>query len=283
MTKPLICRLSNRGIIRIGGPDRHAFLQGLISNDINLCKLGQLIYAAFLTPQGKFLHDMFITESDGLFLVDCESVRADDLLKRLGTYKLRAKVTLEDARDTFDVWAMWGSDILQKSTCYADPRLTALGVRAIMKKGAQVDGQRVDFTVYDKHRLELGAPDGSRDMLVEKSTLLECNLDLLNAISWSKGCYIGQELTARMHYRALVKKRLFPVKITGPAPALGFAIQLNGAEVGEMRSSCEDMGLALLNIEAAQEAIQNNSLLAYDNAKLKVYKPTYFKPTLPEA
>ncbi len=300
MTEPLICQLSNRGVIRIGGGDRRNFLQGLISNDINLCTPEQPIYAAFLTPQGKFLHDMFIVDSDGAFLVDCESARANDLLKRLGMHKLRAKVTLEDAPE-YEVWAMWEptelSSFLRKpessqsigqnlrkdtldpdlrrgdAVFFEDPRLPALGARAIVKKGASPDGQRVDFSVYDKHRLALGVPDGSRDILVEKSTLLECNLDLLNGISWTKGCYMGQELTARMYHRALVKKRLFPVKIEGPAPALGAPVLANGEDIGEMRSSCGDLGLALLKIEK----VRTNELFSCGNSTLKPVLPEWMK------
>ncbi len=253
MSDRFATQLSYRSMIRIGGEDRRAFLQGLISNDIELCKPGSAIYAALLTPQGKFLHDLFIIKNGNFFLVDCETARADDLLKRLGTYKLRAKVTLENAVNEFDVWAMWDGSLPALPLSYIDPRMPALGTRAILKKGVKPAGCKlVDFFVYDKHRIKLGVPDGSRDMIVEKSTLLECNLDLLNAISWTKVCYMGQELTARMHHRGLVKKRMFPVTISGPAPAFGSIITLNGEDIGDMRSHCEDVGLALLNIGKAQ-------------------------------
>jgi folate-binding protein YgfZ len=321
MTSAFSCQLAHRGIIRIGGEDRRAFLQGLISNDINLCVPGKAIYAALLTPQGKFLHDMFVIDNGDHFLADCESARADDLLKRLGTYKLRAKVMLENATQEFDVWAGWNNKInigdkdggvppplrgrlgggaisnpnialdgtpppltpparggesdradgTIDSLSFTDPRLPALGARMIVQKGeAPENYRRADLTAYDKHRLALGVPDGSRDMIVEKSTLLEGNFDLLNGISWSKGCYMGQELTARMHYRALVKKRMFPVKISGAAPAFGSIIRLNDEDIGDMRSSCSDIGLALLNVEKAQMAMQEDMVLVCDTTKLRV-------------
>jgi folate-binding protein YgfZ len=300
-------------MIRIGGDDRRAFLQGLISNDINLCLSDKPIYAALLTPQGKFLHDMFIVDIGDAFLVDCEGDRADDLLKRFSQYKLRAKVTLENVSAAYDVWAMGnnlevgvsrsdqqtppplrgrlgggaisnpdgGNNVgpppltppsrggeYHRPIFYTDPRLSGLGSRIVVKKGASVgDIRGVDFAIYDKHRLTLGVPDGSRDMIVEKSTLLECNLDRLNAISWTKGCYMGQELTARMHYRALVKKRLFPVKITGPDPAFGSVIQLNGEDIGDMRSSCGDVGLAMLSVEKAENKVK----YICGNVELKIY------------
>ncbi len=106
---------------------------------------------------------------------------------------------------------------------------------------------------YDRRRLELGIPDGSRDLVVEKSILLESGFDELNGVDWQKGCYIGQELTARTKYRGLIKKRLMPVKIDGPAPPPGTIVTADGREVGEMRSSRDGLGLALLRIEPVVE------------------------------
>jgi len=277
MTEILTCQLTNRGILRIGGEHRHVFLQGLISNDINLCTADHALYATLLTPQGKFLHDMFVTDGGDHFLIDCERDRVDDLLKRLMAFKLRAKVTFENVTDRFDVWATWGHAIPTKPHWHEDPRFPALGVRGIVGKGQPVEGQYADLTAYDKHRLVLGVPDGSRDMLVEKSTLLECNVDLLNGISWTKGCYMGQELTARMHYRALVKKRLFPFRLIGEAPAPGSRLTFNHEDVGEMRSSCDGFGLALVNIEKAQAAIAEGITFAYEDTKLNPYQPEWLR------
>jgi len=258
--------LHNRGMIRIGGDDRRAFLQGLISNDINMCVGKKMLYAALLTPQGKFLHDLFIADAGEHFLVDCEVGRADDLIARLKKYKLRSKVVIEDARHEFNVWAIWGDNEAPSSHVYADPRMSELGQRAIMKKAEKPEADIVVFDIYDRHRIMHGAPDGSRDMLLEKSTLLEGNFDNLNGISWSKGCYMGQELTARMHYRSLVKKRMFTVKIEGTIPAPSSLIRSEGIEVGEMRSSCGEVGLALLAIDK-----MNSPLVAGDlNTALQV-------------
>ncbi len=303
----LICHLTNRSILQVGGDDRRNFLQGLISNDIHLCQPGKPIYAALLTPQGKFLHDMFVIDAGDIFLIDCEAARADDLLQRLSRYKLRAKVMLENIGGQFDVWAHWiqepnsqlsfprkresstsdsehislrpadarhwipghaGDDNL----VLLDPRLPELGIRIILKKGEKPAGAITDFSAYDKHRLKLGVPDGSRDMIVEKSTLLEGNFDLLNGISWTKGCYMGQELTARMHYRALVKKRMFPVGIDGAAPSPGTPIQMNEEEIGEMRSSCDDVGLALLNVEKAHISLSESLLLTCAESRVHIIK-----------
>jgi folate-binding protein YgfZ len=292
-----VCYLAQRGILRIGGDDRRVFLQGLISNDINLCVGDKMLFAALLTPQGKFLHDMFIVDDGNSFLVDCELARADDLLRRLQSYKLRAKVTLENVSDRFDVWVEFdpsasssrkrGSILANQpqemdarlrghdASWYGDPRLDVLGARAILPKDSQPEGTITDFATYDKHRLMLGVPDASRDMLIEKSTLVEGNFDLLNGISWTKGCYMGQELTARMHYRGLAKKRMFPVTIDGAAPSLGSLIQLNDEEIGEMRSSCDGLGIALLNVEKTIAVLQQNQILVSGDTKLKVFQPEW--------
>ena len=108
------------------------------------------------------------------------------------------------------------------------------------------------FAAYDRHRLALGVPDGTRDLVPEKSILLELGFDELNGVDWRKGCYVGQELTARTKYRGLIKKRLFPVRIDGPAPEPGTMVTLDGKDAGEMRSARDGAGLALLRLEAAR-------------------------------
>src|SRR5262249_39286517 len=159
--------------------------QGLISNDIGLCTEGRAIYAALLTPQGKFLHDLFVVESDDVFLIDCEAARAEDLLTRLKAYKLSAKVAFENAANAFDVWASWNGTVIGKFH-FPDPRLPELGSRWIVKKNETPAGiTPTAFADYDHHRLTLGVADGSRDMLIEKSTLSDGNFDLLNGISWT--------------------------------------------------------------------------------------------------
>jgi folate-binding protein YgfZ len=136
-----------------------------------------------------------------------------------------------------------------------DPRLMALGARVILPREkiretlAAAGVAEADFAAYDRHRLALGIPDSSRDLIVEKSILLESGFDELNGVDWQKGCYIGQELTARTKYRGLIKKRLMPVQIVGPAPAPGTIVSADGREAGEIRSSRDGLGLALLRIE----------------------------------
>lgn len=278
--------LPNRGVLAITGEDRVAFLQGLTSNDVAAVSEDRAVFSTFLTPQGKYLHDFFIMARGDTLLLDCEADRRDDLMRRLRMYRLRSKVDLQDCTEEFAVAAVTGKGAAElaglteiepgRATAFAegiaivDPRTAELGIRALLPRDTvQAALQGAGATKagpddYDRLRLTLGVPDGSRDLIVEKSTLLESNYDTLNAISWDKGCYLGQELTARMKYRGLVKKRLMPVTLVGPVPPSGTAITLDGRAVGEMRSGNGEMGLALLRLDAAKEASPDRPLCAGD-------------------
>jgi folate-binding protein YgfZ len=261
MSKPFYVKLRNRGLVHIEGEDRKTFLQGLVSNDVMKVAMDKAVYACFLTPQGKFLHDFFILEGDGFLLLDCEGCdRARDLYERLLKYRLRSKVALS-VEESHEVYAVLpptpnlplcpsrfppagggvrggdGKRIEVKGI--EDPRHVDLGYRAFEKPA---DLEEKPFEEWDRLRISLTVPDGSRDMEIERSTLLECNIDRLNGIDWDKGCYMGQELTARTHYRGLVKKHLYTVQIDGEAPP-PFSDLPDGVN---MRSSCGDIGLVLM-------------------------------------
>lgn len=268
---PLYQLLPARGLLRVTGPDRVAFLQGIISNDVRKATPERALFSALLTPQGKFLHDFFILADDEGLWLEVEAERRQDLLRRLKIYKLRSKVTLEDFSENYAVAALLGDDAFvaldippepgrarswQGGILYVDPRLPALGARAILpSEGAEATLASAGFApaagdAYDAHRLALGVPDGSRDLTVEKSTLLESNYDELNGIAWDKGCYLGQELTARTKYRGLVKKRLVSAKVDGPLPEAGTPIRRDGREVGEIRSGRDGRAMALVRLDA---------------------------------
>jgi folate-binding protein YgfZ len=246
--------LPDRAILAVSGDDRAAFLQGLISNDTAKLAPGRALYAALLTAQGKYLHDFIMVEHNDAIWLDTGAARLADLKRRLSMYRLRAKVTIEELPD-LAVAAVFGGDL--PDIAFPDPRLPELGGRAILPSHslrptlAGLGLTEVGFAEYDRLRLGLGVPDGSRDLVVDKSILLESGFDELNGVDWQKGCYVGQELTARTKYRGLIKKRLFPVKIDGAAPEPGTILTLDGKEVGEMRSSLGDIGLALVRLENA--------------------------------
>jgi folate-binding protein YgfZ len=261
--------LEDRGILAVSGPDSRAFLQGLVSNDVEKVSPDRAVYAALLTAQGKYLHDFIMAGTGDAIWLDAEAARLADLKRRLSMYRLRAKVAIDDLPD-LAVPAVFGDGApaalglpetagaaraFGEGLAFVDPRLTALGARVILPRDrirgalAEAGLAEADFAAYDRHRLALGIPDGSRDLVLEKSILLESGFDELNGVDWQKGCYIGQELTARTKYRGLIKKRLFPVRIDGPAPP-DTEVTFGGKDAGEMRSSRDGLGLALLRLDA---------------------------------
>jgi folate-binding protein YgfZ len=254
----------HRSVIAIGGADRVDFLQGLISNDTTKVAPGRAIWAALLTPQGRFLNDMFVADGgDDTLLLETERERAAALAKKLSLYKLRSKVTVENRGETLEVAVAYGPDAattlpIEGTIAFVDPRLGELGIRVIAPTGtAATLLQSRGFSAaplqsYDELRVTLGVPDGSRDLVVDKALLLENGFDELNGVDWQKGCYMGQELTARTKYRALIRKRLFPVRIEGALPASGAAVLKDGQEVGELRSGVGQRALAMLQTDAAR-------------------------------
>jgi len=263
----------DRGVLAITGPDRRSFLQGLVSNDVDKVTPTQARYAALLTAQGKYLHDFTMAQLDEAILIDAEAARLADLKRRLSVYRLRAKATLQERPD-LAVAAIFGEDSLTAldlpdepgaarsfaaGIVFVDPRLAALGARCIVPRDKAESAliaagfTQTEFEVYDRLRLGLGIPDGSRDLQLEKSILLEAGFDELNGVDWNKGCYIGQELTARTKYRGLIKRRLVPVAIDGALPPPGTVVLADGRDVGEMRSSHDGRGLALLRIDVLQD------------------------------
>jgi len=265
MSAPSFSLLPHRSVIAVSGADRIEFLQGLISNDTTRVAPGRAIWAALLTPQGRFLNDMFVADggADGgaeTVLLETERERAPALAKKLSMYTLRSKAKVEDRASTMEVAVVFGAGAdkalgIDGAITFADPRLPALGVRLLAPAGeaAALLGSHGFLPAtpadYDALRLSLGVPDGSRDLPVEKALLLESGFDELNGVDWKKGCYMGQELTARTKYRGLVRKRLFPVRLDGPLPAPGTPIERNGQEVGEIRSGVGDRALAMLRLD----------------------------------
>jgi len=288
-------RLASRGVLTVAGEDRRLFLQGLISNDIDRAAANRAIWAALLTPQGKYLHDFFIIEIGDTLYLDCEGERLMDLGKRLHQFKLRAEVDL-GIGEGFATYALFGEDAhsalglsaepgaarnIGEGVVYTDPRLPAVGARALLPvAGAEdlLESEGFSASVangYDALRLELGLSDGSRDLVIEKSTLLESNFDELHGVDWDKGCYMGQELTARTKYRGLVRKRLMPVRIDGPVPEMGTPVMAGSKEIGEMRSGFEARGMALIRLERLAELKSGNDGLDAGDARIYPEKPTW--------
>lgn len=291
MTGVALVLPADRAVLAVAGPDRATFLQGLVSNDVARAMQGEAIHAALLTPQGRFLHDFAIAPDGERLLLDTDAAGAEGLRKRLLAYRLRSRATVE-------ILAGWGVALLlgagarhaaglgeapgacaafEGGVALADPRLPELGVRLLLPPDALEALPRHGWplrppSAYEELRLALGVPDGARDMA--DGLLMENGYDELRAIDWKKGCYVGQEVTARMRYRGLARKRLVPVRIEGPAPAPGSLVMLGGQEAGEMRSSAGELGLALLRLDAL-EACEGGATLAAGEARLVPGRPAW--------
>jgi folate-binding protein YgfZ len=292
---------TSRTPVAVEGEDRETFLQGLISNDMRRVTETQAVYSAFLTPQGKFLHDFAVAEVGGRILLDPEAERRADLIKRLSMYRLRSKVKVVDAAADWAVLIFAGLEALTKlglaptpglakplggGVVFVDPRLPALGARAFLPRGeaeaiARTAGfSAAPFAQYEELRIALGVPSGSGDLIPDKGILLENGFDELHGVDWDKGCYMGQELTARTRYRGLVRKRLLPVTISGEAPAPGTPLMLGNVEAGELRSLGPDgkHGLAMVRLEHLDRAQAEG--LSAGGAKLHPSVPDWMR--LPE-
>jgi folate-binding protein YgfZ len=231
--------LSDRAVLRIAGADSRPFLQGLLTNDIETLSPGHALYAGLLSPQGKALFDMILHADGDDILIDVAAARADALTRRLSMYKLRKAVTITPT--ALVVMAGWGEDAADRP---ADPRLAALGARWIAESGPE------NAAAYTAHRLGLGVPDSS-DIGEDQLLWLETGADLLNGVSFTKGCYVGQENTARMHHRDKVRRRLVPLQLDGDP---GDAVEVTdsaGRSVGTLRSRHGATAIAHLRLEAA--------------------------------
>ncbi|MBO9574269.1 MAG: folate-binding protein YgfZ [Sphingobium sp.] len=217
--------LCNRAVIRIGGDEARPFLQGLLTQDVLTLAPGNPRWAGLLTPQGKALFDLMLwaaPDDDADVLIDCEAERAEALMKRLMLYRLRRPVTIARENGVAVHWSDEGG-----AQGVPDPRLPALGNRWL---GPTEEGDA--SAVWQAHRLNLGVPEGVTELGEDKTLWLECNAQELNGVDYAKGCYVGQENTARMHYRSKVNRRLviLPIAQSDPArqrhawPEIGLAL-----------------------------------------------------------
>lgn len=210
--------LADRAVLRLSGEDVRGFLQGLVTNDLALLAPERPLWAGLLTPQGKALFDFILWADGDDVLIDCEAGAADDLARRLTLYRLRRKIGIGPAEGLAVHWAPDGEGP-------PDPRLPALGRRWLAPAGQAADG-------WLAHRLSLGVAEGRAELGSDRTLWLECNAAELNGVSFTKGCYVGQENTARMNYRSKVNRRLVvvPAEVPGERtrvhyPELGLAVE----------------------------------------------------------
>lgn len=237
-------KLPGRSVIKIIGQDAAVFLQGLISNDINKAD-GNLIYSFFLTPQGRFLADFFIAKESDYYLLDLPSSTKTTIINKLKIYKLRSQVVIEETN----------LDVAVADSGYADPRSALLGYRTFAEAAA-IDEQA--FAQYEALRISLLIPDADFDFMYEKSLPLDLGGEYLNGVDFKKGCYVGQEVTARMKHRGNIRKKLFVISYADVAPAYGEDVIASNKKIGVMLGSKNGQGLALLNFEDLGEDSKAN-------------------------
>lgn len=233
--------LNNRIIITLAGPERRSLLQGIITNNVSGLDKGG-VYSALLTPQGKFLFDFFLIEVDDTIYLDCEKDAFTTLFQKLLMYRLRSNVEILDSSEKYHVLS---SDDKQDGISFKDPRHPDMGYRTIVTE--LPEGTLSD---YHSRRIKLGIPEGSHDFIMDKSTIHEGHFEDINGVDFEKGCYVGQEVIARMKYRGKIKKQMFPVSLSGPAPDFGAEItDENDNKIGDIRSHTDGFAIALFRTD----------------------------------
>lgn len=259
MSKTIL--LEDRGVVEARGPDAGKFLHGLVTNDLLGLAPGMTRFAALLSPQGKILFDFFVfAPSSERYFLDCPRALADDLVKRLALYRLRAKLDLANRSDDLAVIAFEDADAPAVSAALAsaaDPRADFGGRAIVARDAVSATGDRED---YETRRIRLGLPAGGVDFAYGDAFPHEADMDLLNGLDFGKGCYIGQEVVSRMKHRGATRKRVIRYRADGVAPPPGSAIRAGESEIGVTGSSVRSEGLALVRLDRLTEALAKGQL-----------------------
>ncbi|KZL29355.1 CAF17-like 4Fe-4S cluster assembly/insertion protein YgfZ [Pseudovibrio sp. WM33] len=257
--------LTSRRLVKVFGEDAKEFLQNLVSCDISEISATSSAFGALLSPQGKILWDfiVFADESTGGFLIDVSADELDAFAKRLGFYKLRAKVTVEPADETMLVIADWGDDLPADKP--RDPRHADMGVRYVSSGEAAETASEAD---YHAHRIQLGIPQSGLDFQLADVFPHDTDMDSLNGVAFSKGCFIGQEVVSRMKHRGTARKRIIKVSAESALPAAGSDVLAGEKSVGTLGSSQDTDGLALLRLDRVKIAMDAGVSLTCDGVPL---------------
>ena len=261
-------QLEDKSILKISGKDKFSFIQGIISNDVEILKKKSSIYSSMLTPQGKFIVDFFLSSYEDFFLLEVNKEQKDQILRKLEIYKLRSDVFIEEVKNVNIFLISNDSEENLKKLknnyfCFDDPRFKSLFKRVyIFESSNQLNLdecylKKISYSKYNDLRFKYSIPNFKYDIIENKSLLLEMRFDELNGISWTKGCYMGQEITARMKYRNLVKKKLFKIKINFLSQING-EIKFNKKVIGYITSHNNKEGLAYVNLKSINEFFEEN-------------------------
>lgn len=266
--------LTYRCVAQLTGQDRFTFLQGLVSCDVASLVKGGAAYGAFLTPQGKFLDDLYIVALGDVLYIDSYKETAEALYKKLHLYKLKSDIALRPLPEAQLFASFDQPSNLSEAVAYKDPRHHDMGWRIIVLNPPYPEAES-DLQGYDLHRYSLGIPDGARDMPIDKAILLEYGFDEMRAVDWDKGCYLGQELTARTKYRGVIRKRLVPFTYEGETPSHDSSITYNGEHAGEVRAANGGKGLALLRLNFLKNFLDGVGSYHVEGTSLKPFIPPW--------
>ncbi len=287
--------LKDRAILYVNGQDAKDFLQNLISNDINKVTDNSSCFASLLTPQGKFLYEFIVVKHKSGFFIDCEKSQSEEILNQLNLYKIRSKVEILNLSNEFVV-ASFGyekylsidnsKDILGFTIRYRedpivlDPRNKNLGARLIINleklylslKKLKLKDDKIEDYYYQSYKL--GIVPKNLNKLKNKLFGIECNFEELNGIDFKKGCYVGQENTARIKLKNKLSKRLLPVKIIDGKLDEGETVYCNEIEIGKILIN-EDYPFAL--IKFSNENFNKDLTLKSKNGTFKIFIPEWLK------
>ena len=285
--------LEDRGVLYINGSDTNEFLQNLITNDIYKVNDKNSCYASLLTPQGKFLYDFILVKHKNGFFLDCEKKIAEELFKKIISYKLRSKVEILNLSNEFVVATFSHSKFLEfqgvknlegfttkyrEDPVFLDPRSKELGGRLIINleklylslKKLNLKSENPE--IYYDYSFNLGIPQLQTNLLQEKLFGIECNFEELNAIDFKKGCYIGQENTSRIKLKNKLNKRLLPFKILNGSLSENDTVTYNEKEIGKaLISNKYNFGLVKLN----NDIFSFDKIFKCGNAEIKFFKPEW--------
>ncbi|VAW11839.1 tRNA-modifying protein YgfZ [hydrothermal vent metagenome] len=257
-----------RGVVAVSGTDAAGFLHGLVTADIENMPPGAMAFGALLTPQGKILFDFIIHRTEDTYLLDLPAQATEALIKRLGFYKLRSNVEIEDVSDRFAILV----DI-EPDARPADPRLKALGSRRIV--GAADATGADDTGAHDQARIALGIAECWRDFASGDVFPHEANFDRLHGVNLAKGCYVGQEVVSRMHHRGPARKRFLPCRVEGDVPPVDAEVTAGDRNVGRTGTAAGGKLLALLRLDRIADAAAGKTPLRSGAARLWPQIPSW--------
>ena len=272
MTTNYFYKNTKSKFLEISGQDSVPFIQNLITNDINKCKENHFVYSCLLTPQGKFFADFFIFKNKEKYFFEVNDIFYENFLNKLNMYKLRSNINIEEIK-LFYSFIIFGE--LEINNHYEilnfDPRNNNIGKKLIQYDPLIKFNEKIieiDEKKYHEILIKNKVPYSPFDLQENKSLLLENNFDNINAISWNKGCFVGQEITARMKYRALLKKQLYALELISGKINIGDKIIEKGVVLGEVISKANQYIFCILKIELVREKSEKKALLEIDSSRI---------------